>query len=157
MIPAMSRKRVVDGLLTPIALVAALIVEFVWRPLRVLLDRVHRVERLQRLQRRLARLPPGTALPLFLVPEAASRAGWVASAWLLLNGAAWEALLVYVLTKLLATATALWVYKACEPALLRVRWFARLHLKAVHIRRAVLPGSPRLAAMRARVRPGQLR
>jgi hypothetical protein len=109
---------------------------------------------MQRLHQRLARLPPGVALPLFLVPEAASRAGWVASAWLLMTGAAWEALLVYVLTKILAGITALWVYRACEPALLGVRWFARLHATGQKMRGAMGTASPRFAAARHRVRLG---
>jgi hypothetical protein len=153
----MSRDRLVNALLLVPALVVVLAEDFVLRPIRRGLSRVYRVGVLQRLHQRLARLPPGVALPLFLIPEAASRAGWVASAWLLLQGAAWEALMVYVLTKLLAGVTALWVYRACEPALLRVAWFARLHGMGQRLRRSVFPPNSRFAAIRQRVRVATLR
>ncbi len=79
------------------------------------------------LRRRIARLPAFAALLLFLVPELCSRCGTLASAWLLLQGDWWRALAVYVGAKLLAGGTALWIYTACQPALLRVRLFAAVH------------------------------
>ena len=121
--PAMRPHRILRTLLLPLAWVAGATEHAVGAVLR----RAERIAPLQRLHRRMAGLPPTLALPLFLVPEAASRGGWFASAWLLLHGAGWQALLVYGLTKLLAGLTALWIYKACKPALLRVGWFARLH------------------------------
>jgi hypothetical protein len=147
----MSRNRLINSLLIVPAFLVVIVETCVLRPAGVLLDGLHRVPVMQRLHLRLTRLPPGAALPLFLVPEIASRAGWVASAWLLVCGAAWEALLVYVLTKLLAGLTALWVYRACEPALLRVRWFARLHAAGQRMRGAITQASPRFAAARHRL------
>ena len=152
----MCRDRVANALLLGPAVLVVLLDGFVIRPAVRIVARVQRVSLLQRWQRRLSKLPPGVALPLFLIPEAASRAGWVASAWLLMQGAAWEALAVYVLTKLLATMTALWVYQACEPALLRVRWFARLHAAGLRLRRALFRPRPRFAALLERVRLGRL-
>ncbi len=148
----MCRDRLVNALLLVPAFTVVMAEDLVVRPIGNALNRIHRVGVLQRLHQRLGRLPPGVALPLFLVPEVASRAGWLASAWLLLNGAAWEALMVYVLTKLLAAVTALWVYRACEPALLRVAWFARVHGMGQRMRRAVFPPNSRFAAARRRVR-----
>jgi hypothetical protein len=152
----MGHNRLVDTLLWVPAIIVVAADMLVCRPIHALFDRVWRINRLQRLNRRLATLPPGVALPLFLIPEAASRAGWLASAWLLLNGAAWEALAVYVLTKLLATVAALWVYRACEPALLRVAWFARCHAAIARRRKAMFPANSRFAITRSRVRLGQL-
>ena len=148
----MRRNRLADGLLFLPAMAAVLVEALVLRPLGALLDRLQCVPALRRLQQRLAGLPPGVALPLFLVPEAASRAGWAVSAWLLMTGAVWQGFAVYVLTKLLAGVTALWVYRACEPALLRVAWFARLHAATLRMRRSMLPPNPRFAALRQRVR-----
>ena len=93
---------------------------------------------LARLHAAIGRLPPGMALPLFLAPELCSRGGWAASAWLLLSGHPWRAAAVYGATRLLARGAALWIYAACEPALLRVAWFAALHRAAGRMRRAVL-------------------
>ena len=148
----MRRDRLLDALLLPPAILVVLAEEGIVRPFAAVLDRVHQVGPLQRLHHRLSRLPPGVALPLFLIPEAASRAGWLASAWLLVTGAAWQALLVYTLTKIIAGMTALWVYQACEPALLRVAWFARLHARAAAGRQRLQHSSTRFAAVRRRVR-----
>ena len=154
---AMRRDRVLDGLLIGPAILVVAIENTLVRPAAALLERVHRIPVLQRLHRRLARLPPGVAVPLFLIPEAASRAGWFASAWLLLTGAAWQALIVYTLTKIIAGVTALWVYQACEPALLRVAWFARVHAAAGRWRRSLRHSSGRFATMRRRVRLATMR
>jgi hypothetical protein len=148
----MSRDRLVNSLLLVPALVVVAVEACVLRPATVLLDWLHRVPLMHRLHNRLAQLPPGVALPLFLVPEALSRAGWLASAWLLMGGAAWQALMVYVLTKLFAGLSALWVYRACEPALLRVRWFARLHEAGQRLRRSMKKSRPRPTVARHRVR-----
>lgn len=148
----MSRDRFVDILLIVPAWIAVFGEHYIVGPVSRIASRFHRASGLERLHRRLAKLPPGAALPLFLIPEAASRAGWFASAWLLMTGAGWQALMVYVATKLLATVTALWVYRACQPALLRVKWFARLHAAGQSVRQAVMKSSPRFAALRHRVR-----
>ena len=95
---------------------------------------------LARLRAAIGRLPPGLALPLFLAPELCSRGGWAGSAWLLLSGYPWRAAALYAATKLLAGGAALWIYAACEPALLRVAWFAALHGAVGRIRRSVLAG-----------------
>lgn len=153
----MSRDRLVDAILIVPAFVVVVIEDYGLRPTIRAAHWFHRVSRLERLHRRLAKLPPGAALPLFLIPEAASRAGWFASAWLLLTGAGWEAVTVYVLTKLFATVTALWVYRACEPALLRVKWFARIHATVQRMRHAVVKSNPRFAALRQRVRVSTFR
>jgi hypothetical protein len=148
----MSRDRIVNSLLLIPALVVVAVEACFLRPAGAFLDWLHRLPKVKRLHERLAQLPPGVALPLFLVPEAASRAGWLASAWLLMTGAAWEALLVYVLTKLVAGITALWVYRACEPALLRVAWFARLHATGQRLRCALKPSGPRFVVAWRRAR-----
>lgn len=151
--------RPADTILLALAFVTVHAQDTLWRPARELARRAWRLGPLQRLHQRLARLPPGVALPLFLVPEAASRGGWVLSAWLLMQGATWDAFLVYAGTKLVATVAALWIYQACEPALLRVGWFARLHGVGRRLRqgaaarwRAIQPRHPRLAALRQRLR-----
>jgi hypothetical protein len=148
----MRHDRVLDGLLVIPAILAVAIEDYAIRPAVALLTRIHRIPILQRLHHRLARLPPGVALPLFLIPEITSRAGWFVSAWLLITGAAWQALIVYMLTKIIAGITALWVYQACEPALLRVAWFARIHAAAGRWRQSLRQSSSRFATMRRRVR-----
>jgi hypothetical protein len=157
----MRRNRLADALLLIPVLLAVLVEDVLWRAASTVLGGVRRLGPLQRLHVRVARLPPGVALPLFLVPEVASRGGWLFSAWLLLQGAVQEAMLVYIVTKLFAGLSAVWIYQACEPALLRVRWFARMHgmvwrlRGAVHAwRGAVLPRGGRFMVLRQRLRIG---
>ncbi|MEJ1977590.1 MAG: hypothetical protein WDN49_17260 [Acetobacteraceae bacterium] len=149
----MRRNRLVDALLM-LAMQPAC---QMWRGGRAALRALQRWGPLQRLHARVGLLPPALALPLFLVPEAASRAGWVASVWLLLVGRAWAALALYVVTKLLAGVAALWIYHACEPALLRVRWFARWHGEVRALRRSVWAGLRAALPRRVRTRQRWLR
>ena len=109
--------------------------DILWPPLRRGVGLVLAWGPLVRLHHRIGRLPAGVALPLFLVPEACSRLGWVLSAWILLHGHAWRALAVYAATKLVAGSIALWVCSACLPALLRVRVFAAVHAAVVRSQR----------------------
>ena len=86
------------------------------------------------------------------------------SVWLLLLGQPGRAMAVYVGSKILAGGTALWIYLACEPALLRVPLFAAVHRMLGQLRRAALarlrvwlrvgPGPPRFTARNAAARPG---
>jgi len=75
----MNRDRLATGLLLLPALIVAAVESCILRPAGALLDWLHRVPVMQRMHRRLAALPPGVALPLFLVPEAASRAATLAA------------------------------------------------------------------------------
>jgi hypothetical protein len=117
------RPALIDLALLPIALVAVLLADVLWRGGRIVLRGVANRPPLRRLEARLARLPPWVALPLFLVPEGTSRAGFFISAWLVWEGQAQTAALLYAGSKLVAGLLALWIYMACEPALLRVAWF----------------------------------
>ena len=86
------------------------------------------------------------------MPELCSRGGWAVSAWLLWQGHPGRAMAVYAGTKLLAGGTALWVYFACEPALLRIPWFAALHRAGGQMRRALVAGIGRRLPGVARLR-----
>ncbi len=136
----------IDALLAgPVLLVVAaerLVARVVW-----LLRRINDLGPLRRLRGWLGRQPPSRALPMFLVPELTSRSGTVASAWLLVCGHPWQALSVYTTAKLFAGVVALWVYSACEPALLRIRWFAAAHGWVLQARHSLL-AQPSAAATR---------
>ena len=114
----------VSLLLLPPALLAVIVADGIWPRVRRAGLVIANWPPIARLHARIARLPPAIALPLFLVPEACSRLGWVVSAWLVLQGEAWRALAVYAGTKLIAGTLALWICHACLPTLLRVRAFA---------------------------------
>jgi hypothetical protein len=74
----------------------------------------------------LGRLPGWAALPLFAIAESIAKAGEVWAVALVVRGHAISAILVYALVRLFSTLLAVFVYIACEPALLRIAWFAGL-------------------------------
>jgi hypothetical protein len=87
-----------------------------WRPVRLL-------------EATIGRLPPWAILPLFIVPEAMSHIGGFYAAYLLAQRKLLAATLVAVLVKGLGLLIALWIYQACRPALMTIRWFAWAHGK----------------------------
>jgi hypothetical protein len=115
-----------DAALLPFALVIVVAEDVLWRGLRALLDRLTQLAAVQALRAQLGRLPGWAALPLFLIPEAAGRAGEVWAAVLLVHRHATAAALVYIFIRLFAAVIAVFIWHACQPALMRLAWFARL-------------------------------
>ena len=73
-------------------------------------------------------------------------------------GAAFATLRCSMRTKIIAGGLAIWTYMACEPALLRVRWFRLLHGWVMVVReRALVWLRRRHDALRRRFRRGRLR
>lgn len=131
-------RRAKDLLMVPVVATVALFQDIIWPALQSAGDRIVAWPPLLPTRRWIGRLPAVVALPLFLVPEAFSRVGTLVSAWLLLYGDGWRALAIYAATKVFAGGTALWIYTACEPALLRIKLFATLHAAMGRQRRAWL-------------------
>lgn len=98
-----------------------------WQGARIALRAVAGLPLIRALHLWLGLLPPHAALPLFLVPTAFSHGAEFGTAFLLAKGHFLSATLLIVLVKGTATLILVWIYQACEPALLRVRWFARFH------------------------------
>ena len=130
--------RVAALLMVPVAVMVVLGQDVVWPSVLHIGRRIAAWPPLLPLRRRIARLPALVALLLFLVPELCSRCGTLVSAWLLLQGDGWRALAVYVAAKLVAGGIALWVYTACEPALLRNWLFAKIHGAVAGVRHEML-------------------
>ena len=112
-------------LLLPVALVLVVFENVLWAGSRMLLHRLLRLAAVQGLRLWLAHLPAWAALPMFLVPEGVGRIGEVWSFVLLYRRHTVSAALVYVLVRVVAMLIAVFIYQACEPALLRISWFAR--------------------------------
>jgi len=106
--------------------VVVVLEDVVWAGSRAVLRALVRLPPVRQLHHRMGRVPGWAALPLFLVPEAVGRAGEVWAVALLARGHTVSFLLVYTLVRLLATLLAVFVYQACETALLRIAWFAVL-------------------------------
>jgi len=148
--------RIVDLLLWPVALAVVLVEAVIWRGAIRLGRAVSHGLRLPRLHARLGRLPPILALPLFLVPEGASRAGALWAAWLLVQGHYRAAAVAYAGSKVFASVVAVWIYRACEPALLTIPWFARSRAGVLQVRNWALSRAAELLRPTTRdKRPGR--
>ncbi len=135
--------RGVDLLLFMPALLLVLSEQVLWGGSRALLRGIGRLAAVRTAHMWLRLLPPYAALPVFLVPDLFSHASELWAAVLLTRGHLIAATCLAVLGKGLATVILVWVYQACEPALLQVAWFARLHHAVVAAQERIL----------ARVRP----
>ena len=122
--------RLRDALLLPLALLLVLFEETLQGIARL----VRHFGPLRRLEARLARLPPWAILPLFIIPEAMSHVGGFYAAYLLAHRKIVAATLVAILVKGVGLAVALWIFQACRPALMTIRWFAWLHGKVAAAR-----------------------
>jgi hypothetical protein len=142
-----------DLLLLLPALLLVLGEHVLWQGARVVLRALAGQPVIKALHIWLGLLPPSIALPLFLIPEVFSHASEIGTAFLLAEGHLVAATVLVVLGKGLATLILVWIYQACEPALLRVRWFARTHDAVMRVRSRVLAKfDPVRTALLARLR-----
>jgi hypothetical protein len=127
-------RRLRDALLLPLALI---LVSIDWgvRGGARLLRRWRPVRRLESL---LAGWPPWAILPLFLIPEGMSHAAGFYAAYLLAHGKVLAATAIAVFVKGIGLLLALWIYQACRPALMTIRWFAWAHGKVEAMRQWAL-------------------
>jgi hypothetical protein len=126
LIRASWRRHLLNTLLLPAALVVVVLEDVIWAGAKAVLRRVTRLSAVQRLQNEMGCLPGWVALPIFAIPEVIAKAGEVWAVTLLARGHAASFVLVYGLVRLLSTLVAVFVYIACEAALLRIAWFAAL-------------------------------
>ena len=125
------RRLVEDLLLLPLAFVLVILEHVVWDGTHALLDLISRAPPVARLRARLQTLPPAVVLVLFLIPEAIDHLGGFWATMLLVKRHLVGATLVAVFVKGSAALIAIWIYQACEPSLLSVRWFAWLHRRII--------------------------
>jgi hypothetical protein len=126
LIRAPRRRHLLNSLLLPPALAVVVLEDVIWAGARAVLRRVTRLRVVRRLQTEMGRLPGWAALPIFAIPEVIAKAGEVWALTLLARGHAASFVLAYGLVRLLSTLVAVFVYMACEAALLRIAWFAAL-------------------------------
>ena len=118
------RFRIIDALLFPVALLVVLLEDVVWVAARNLLRGAAKLAVSRHLSRWLGTLPGWAALPLFAVPELLGRVseGW--ALYLLLHHHTLAGAAAYIVGRGVATLFALFIFQACKPALMRLRWFA---------------------------------
>ena len=124
--PPCWRRRLLDLLLLPLALLAILLEDLLWRGAKWLLGWINALPAAGRLRTMLGRLPGWAALPLFLIPELAARLGDIWFAVLLVEGRVVSAAAIYAVVRVISTLVAVFIWQACSVALLRMGWFARL-------------------------------
>ena len=122
----MWRRRLLDALLLPLALVVVLAEDVVWAGSHAVLRRLARLAAVQAAEAWLGTLSGYVALPIFLIPELIGRGGELWSIALFVRGHAMSGLIVYASVRLVAALLAVFVYHSCEAALLRIGWFAAL-------------------------------
>lgn len=111
------------------AVVALLILfeEWGWEPLQRLLAQLGRLPLLRQLEALIARLPPGPALVLFMVPALLLLPVKLLALGLIAQGQQVLGLAVIVLAKLVGTAVVARLFALTRPALMRLPWFARAY------------------------------
>ncbi len=141
--------RGLDLLLFVPALLLVLSEHVLWAGSRALLRSLGGLAAVRAAELWLRLLPPYAALPMFLVPDVFSHASELWAGVLLARGHLLAATVLAVLGKGVATIILVWIYQACEPALLQVAWFARLHHAVLTLReRLLVPVRPLRAALR---------
>jgi hypothetical protein len=130
--------RGLDLLLLLPALLLVVLEHVLWAGSRTALHAIASLGPVRAAQLWLGLLPPYAAVPLFLVPDLFSHAAGILATVLLAQGHVVAATIIAVLFKGAATLVLVWIYQACEPALLRVAWFARLHRGVLAARHWVL-------------------
>ena len=116
-------------LLAPLVYLAALFLlleDWLWDCGVRLTAGLARWQGLRRLERRIAMLPPGAALALFLLPVLLLLPVKLAALYAMACGHALAGLAVIVLAKLCSAAIVARIYVLTRPALLTMAWFARL-------------------------------
>lgn len=100
--------------------------EWGWEPLQRALARLARWPPLRGIEARIAALPPAWALPVFLLPTLLLLPAKFAALWLIARGHALLGVAAVAFAKVAGTALVARLYALTRPALMRLRWFARL-------------------------------
>ncbi len=145
----LARRRWIDLVLVPAAIVIVLWEDVIWAGARSVLRGLRAFAPIRAVERGLGRLPGYAALPMFLVPEILGRVGELWAIALLVRGHVHSGVTVYVLVRLLSALLAVFIYHACEAALMRIAWFARV---VGWVRAARAWSLVRVAPIRARMR-----
>jgi hypothetical protein len=125
------RRIFVNVLLLPPALLYVIVEHVFWAGAKTLLHEAAKTRILNTVQKRVQKLPAAAVLPLFLIPECFSHLGGIWATVLLVQHKFLAAMFAGLFIKGFATLLTVWIYQSCEPALLSVAWFARLHGKVL--------------------------
>lgn len=110
---------------------AALILfeEWGWEPLRRVFALLARLPLVRQFEVLLQRLPPRWAFIALLLPSLLILPVKLLAVWLIAEGRVPMGLAVVIAAKLIGTALLAWMFQLIQPALMQLRWFARLHAR----------------------------
>ena len=109
-----------------------------WRPLAAALAKLARLAPVAALERFIAGLPPYAALVTFALPSALLVPLKLLALYLIANGHAVSAALLFIGAKVVGTAVVARLYQLTQPQLMQIGWVRRIHdvlvpwLHAVH-------------------------
>ena len=102
-----------------------------WRPLAAAVARLARFAPVKALETAIQGLPPYGALAVFVLPSALILPLKLIAIWLVANGHALSAALLFIAAKVAGTAIVARIYQLTEPKLMQLAWFVRLHATVV--------------------------
>ena len=140
MIPALLRGagRLLRAVFTGLLALLILFEEWGWDPLQRALARLGRLPLLRQIEGLITRLPPHAALAMFLLPTLLLLPIKLAALALIARGQPVLGALVIVAAKLVGTAIVARLFLLTRPALMQLAWFARLYLRWVGWKAALL-------------------
>lgn len=110
--------------------IAALVIlfeEWLWEPLKRLMQRFSQLPLVRGLSSAIAGLSPRAAVLVFLTPMVLLFPFKLAGLWLIGHGHAVLGIATFLAAKLLGTAIFAWLFTLTRDALMRIAWFAAAH------------------------------
>lgn len=120
-------RRILRGFLALLAALWILAEEWIWDSLAAFMARVGRLPIIRQLEAFIARQPPYLAMISFLIPWLILLPAKFLALWLMGTGHVKSGVMVFVIAKVTGTAILARLFTLTKPALLTIRWFARLH------------------------------
>ncbi len=114
----------------PLIVLAALLMwieEWLWEHLKILTAWVAKLPLFKWSERLIQRLPPYPTMAVFLLPGAVLFPVKLGAVWLMTQGQVLLGIGVIVAAKVVGTAVVARLYVICQPKLMTIGWFARLH------------------------------
>jgi hypothetical protein len=130
--------RILKNLFSGLLALLILFEEWGWEPLQRALAWIGRLPGLRWVERRILALPPYAALALFLLPTAMLLPVKLLALWLIGQGKVWAGTLVILGAKVVGTAIVARLFTLTQPALMQLAWFARLFMRWMNWKQALL-------------------
>lgn len=120
----MSPGRLLRQVLTAVAAAIIIFEEWLWDPLKRVMDRLGRLPVVRSLANAISGLPPRPALITYLGPMVLLIPFKIGALWMIAHGHSILGLVIFVAAKLVGTALFAWLFGLTRPALLKIAWFA---------------------------------